>query len=563
MIGRALNGRYELAEILGVGGMATVWRGHDRVLGRSVAVKVLNGGLADDPRFAERFGREAQHAAMLVHPRIVMVFDSGVDQGSPYIVMELVHGRSLSQLLAENGRNGQNGRSAVPGMPGVPGMSGALPVERAVGIAAAVCEALGVAHAAGLVHRDIKPGNIMISDDGGVKVVDFGIARASSSSSQLTQTATVLGTAAYLSPEQATAAEVDGRADLYALGCVLVEMLTGEPPFTAEAPVAIAFKHVSEQPTPVSLRRPDIPPALDAAVLRLLAKNPGDRPADAAAARAELLAAVPVAAAQDRTAELLAATQALPPVTLPFNPFPAAQGFAAQGAPAHSSPAYVDRAYVDPQRTSVLPPLPPLPPVASYVPQSDRVRVPRRNPLVPVGIGVAVLVGAAAIAAFAFGGSPAGGTKAGQAGAAPAVHGAAATSSAQPPAPAKASPSSSSPASTAKPGPAGALAALRAAVEQAQFTKERDKQSELLGYLDDAAAALADHQPQDADPALRNAQRLIRDLAKKHAIDGATAQNWQSRLNSLLGASRPQSSLPSPDPGQQDQGDGGPGYDQG
>ncbi|GAA0676060.1 hypothetical protein GCM10010193_31410 [Kitasatospora atroaurantiaca] len=487
MIGRALNGRYVLEEILGVGGMATVYRGHDRVLGRPVAVKVLNGGLADDPHFAERFGREAQHAAMLVHPRIVMVFDSGVDQGSPYIVMELVHGRSLSRLLAE-----------TPG----------LPVERAVGIAAAVCEALEVAHAAGLVHRDIKPGNIMITPDGGVKVVDFGIARVSSSSSRLTQPATVLGTAAYLSPEQATAAEVDGRADLYAVGCVLVEMLTGEPPFTADAPVAIAFKHVSEQPAPVSARRPDVPAGLDAAVLRLLAKNPAERPADAGSARAELLAAVPVAAATDRTTELLAATQALPPIAAP----PAGP-------------------YADPQRTSVLPPLAPLPP--SFGPQTsmphtsmmEPIRPDRRRPLVLAGVGVAVVAGAAAIAAFALSG-PGGGARAGVS--TPTV---AASASASPSA--SESPSTL-PTPTAKPGPAGALAALRAAVAQAQITKERDRQADLLGLLDDASGALADHQPQVAEQTLRNAQKVVRDLAKKHAIDNGTSQNWQNRLGSLI-----------------------------
>ncbi|MFD0571484.1 protein kinase [Kitasatospora gansuensis] len=297
MIGRALNGRYELGEILGVGGMATVYRGHDHQLGRPVAVKVLNGGLADDPRFGERFGQEAQHAARLHHPRIVTVFDSGVDQGSPYIVMELVHGRPLSQLIAETTW---------------------LPVERAVGIAAAVCEALEVAHAAGLVHRDIKPGNIMITHEGGVKVVDFGIARASSSGAQLTQTAAVLGTAGYLSPEQATASPLDGRSDLYAVGCVLTEMLTGEPPFTADTSVAVAFRHVTEQPAPPSYRRPGLPPVLDTAVLRLLAKNPADRPADAAAARAELLAAVPVFTPADRTSELLAETRAMPPVPMPY-----------------------------------------------------------------------------------------------------------------------------------------------------------------------------------------------------------------------------------------------------
>ncbi|MDH6124539.1 protein kinase [Kitasatospora sp. GP82] len=528
MIGRALNGRYVLEEILGVGGMATVWRGHDRVLGRAVAVKVLNGGLADDPRFAERFGREAQHAAMLVHPRIVTVFDSGVDQGSPYIVMELVHGRPLSRLIAELGR---------------------LPVERSVGIAAAVCEALEVAHAAELVHRDIKPGNIMITHDGGVKVVDFGIARVGSSSSRLTQTATVLGTAAYLSPEQATAAGVDGRSDLYAVGCVLVEMLTGQPPFDADTPVGIAFKHVSEQPAPVAARRPDVPPALDAAVLRLLAKQPADRPATAATARAELLAAVPVAATTDRTAELLAAgdrtaeligaTQLLPPVVAPQLGVGAA-----------------DPGHADAQRTAVLPPTVPPPFAPSFPPSAVPSDAPpvtgpatslmeavplspheasgpspqrRRRPLVPIAIGVAVVAGVAAVGAFALSGSS--GSPAGTAAETgrPAAAAPTAAASASP------SPSASAgPAPTARSGPAAALAALRAEVAKAQFAKERDKQGDLLDRLDSAAEAIAEHRPQDAESVLRNVQKTVRDLAKKHVIDGGAGQNWQNRLGALI-----------------------------
>ncbi|WP_441245369.1 protein kinase domain-containing protein [Kitasatospora sp. McL0602] len=517
MIGRALNGRYELVEILGVGGMATVWRGHDRVLGRSVAVKVLNGGLADDPRFAERFGREAQHAAMLAHPRIVMVFDSGVDQGSPYIVMELVNGRPLSQLIVGDGQLPPAG----------------LPVERAVGVAAAVCEALEVAHAAGLVHRDIKPGNIMITDDGGVKVVDFGIARASSSGSQLTQTATVLGTAAYLSPEQATAAEIDGRADLYALGCVLVEMLTGAPPFTADAPVAIAFKHVSEQPTPVSVRRPGIPPALDAAVLRLLAKNPADRPADAARARAELLAAVPATAAPDRTAELLATTQVFAPLTPPLTPPPA-------HPPAAATTALPHLPFTEQQRTSLLPPV--QPPGPAYEPPQPPVPERRRRPLVLAGVGLAVAGGVAAVAAFAFS-SPGGDTKGGT----PATQAAGPAAGPSPSVSPSASPSSSaspSPSASPKAGSAGLLTALRAAIEQASFNKEHGAQGDLLGLMDDAAAALADRQPQRADQSLRNAQRLIKDLVKKHAVDGGAAQNWQNRINAVLATLHAAQQLP-------------------
>ncbi|MBV2154699.1 protein kinase [Kitasatospora sp. SUK 42] len=523
MIGRALNGRYELVEILGVGGMATVWRGIDHVLGRQVAVKVLNGGLADDPRFAERFSREAQHAAMLVHPRIVMVFDSGVDQGTPFIVMELVQGRSLAAVLAQQPQ---------------------LPVERAVGIAAAVCEALAVAHAAELVHRDIKPGNIMITDDGGVKVVDFGIARAGSSSN-LTQTASVLGTAAYLSPEQATASALDGRTDLYAVGCVLTEMLTGETPFTAETPVAIAFKHVSEQPQPPSLRRPGLPPALDAAVLRLLAKHPAARPADAATARAELLSTVPGLAVGDPTAELLAttaaATQLLPPV-----------------APAHPvAPAYpAAPAYPNQQHTTLLPPQPPaatsvmasipaMPttPAPAPVPHGPR-RGSRRKPLVLGALGVAGLAGVAALAVTAFD-EPAGNaaaTKPSAAATAPDTRAASPTATATPaPTPGSAAPTT--PAATPTPPPTQAvprnqpadlqIQAFRQAVAQTQIAKERDRQLELLRILDDTSARLNEGNPDDAAQELKGAQKVIKDLGKKHAIDGPTYANWNARLSAL------------------------------
>ncbi|MFE6056818.1 protein kinase [Kitasatospora sp. NPDC056446] len=529
MIGRALNGRYELVEILGVGGMATVWRGVDRVLGRQVAVKVLNGGLADDPRFAERFSREAQHAAMLVHPRIVMVFDSGVDQGTPFIVMELVSGRSLAALLA---------------------YQPTLPVERAVGIAAAVCEALAVAHAAGLVHRDIKPGNIMITDDGGVKVVDFGIARAGSSSN-LTQTASVLGTAAYLSPEQATASALDGRTDLYAVGCVLTEMLTGATPFTAETPVAIAFKHVSEQPLPPSVRRPGLPPAVDAAVLRLLAKDPAGRPADAAAARAELLATVPGLVVGDPTAELLAtaaATQLLPPVApvRPGQPYPGHQS----AHPGHQ-PAYPDQ-----QHTTLLPPQPPAAtsvmaavpaappgfvPARASAPAPASARNGRRKPLVLGALGVAGLAGVAALALTAFdepAGSPA---------PKPAAKSAAATAPGAPaptptPTPTAASASqttpSASPAATQvvpRNQPAALqLQSFRQAVAQAQVGKDRDHQLELLRILDAASARLNEGDPDTAAQELKGAQKTIRDLGKKRAIDAPTYANWNARLSALF-----------------------------
>ena len=231
---RVLGGRYRLLEVLGTGGMATVYRAGDEVLDREVAVKVLSPQYATDPGFLARFEREARHVARLSHPRIVTVFDSGIDGEMPYIVMELAAGRTLRELLDE---------------------AGPRPAGEAVSIAAAVCEALEAAHAAGLVHRDIKPANIVLSG-GQVKVLDFGIAWAPD---RATRTQAVMGTAAYLSPEQASGARAGPQSDLYSLGCVLFEMLTGAPPFVGDSPVGIAYRHVHEDPGPPSARRPAVP----------------------------------------------------------------------------------------------------------------------------------------------------------------------------------------------------------------------------------------------------------------------------------------------------------------
>jgi eukaryotic-like serine/threonine-protein kinase len=263
-----LGSRYVLLEVLGVGGMATVWRGRDEVLGREVAVKVLSPQYAADAAFRARFVREARHAAAVSHPRVVTVFDCGVDGMMPFIVMELVAGRTLRQVLD---------------------MAGPLPPDDAVAIAAAVCEALEAAHAVGLVHRDIKPANIVLSG-GEVKVLDFGIARLEGTAGG-TRAQTVLGTAAYLSPEQASGRQAGPQADLYGLGCVLFEMLTGRPPFTAESEVGVAYRQVHDDPGLPSARRPGLPVQLDWITSRLMAKNPADRPPGAAAARADLLAA--------------------------------------------------------------------------------------------------------------------------------------------------------------------------------------------------------------------------------------------------------------------------------
>jgi serine/threonine-protein kinase len=252
---RVLADRYELEEVLGQGGMARVFKGNDRVLSRTVAVKVLSPQFAGDEQFVARFRREAQAAAALNHPNIVSVYDTGSQGDVHYIVMEYVEGRTLRDVIRQEG----------PLLP-----------ERASEIAEAVSSALAAAHEAGLVHRDIKPGNIMITRDGEVKVMDFGIARTSTGDT-LTQTASILGTASYLSPEQAQGESVDARSDIYSLGCVLYEMLTARAPFSGDSPVAIAYKHVRESPVPPARLNPDVPPSLESVVMKCMAKNPVNR----------------------------------------------------------------------------------------------------------------------------------------------------------------------------------------------------------------------------------------------------------------------------------------------
>ena len=251
-----LGGRYRVERELGRGGMAKVFQGTDTVLGRAVAIKVLAPRFADDEGFVQRFRREAQAAASISHPNIVSVFDTGSDGGVHYIVMEYVEGRTLAEFLAGGGR---------------------IMPDRATAIAQDVCRALDAAHAQGVIHRDIKPGNIMLDPRGRVKVTDFGIARITTTAETVEQTAAILGTVSYLSPEQAQGQPVDGRSDLYSVGCVLYEMLTGRPPFLGDTPVAVASKQVLEQPVPPSRMNGDVAPDLDAVVLRALAKNPANR----------------------------------------------------------------------------------------------------------------------------------------------------------------------------------------------------------------------------------------------------------------------------------------------
>ncbi|HEX6207748.1 MAG TPA: protein kinase [Actinomycetota bacterium] len=251
-----LADRYELEEPLGAGGMASVYRGTDRVLDRTVAVKVLDRSLGRDPEFVERFRREARAAAGLTHPGTVAVYDTGEDDGRRFIVMELIDGETLADLLARE----------AP-----------LDPERVALLAADILEALAAAHDRGLVHRDVKPGNVLLTSEGEPKVADFGIARAATSET-ITVGSKVLGTAAYLSPEQARGRPVDARCDLYAMGCVLYEMLTGAPPFRGGSPVSVATKHIHEDPPPLPS---SVPPSLAAVVMQALEKDPDDRFPDA------------------------------------------------------------------------------------------------------------------------------------------------------------------------------------------------------------------------------------------------------------------------------------------
>jgi serine/threonine-protein kinase len=254
LIDTLFDGRYRIVRKLGAGGMADVYLAEDQELGRRVAIKILNGRHANDDQFIERFRREAKNAAALNHPNIVSIYDRGEAEDTYYIAMEFLDGRSLKELIVGHGQ---------------------APVKVAVEYARQILSALRFAHRHGIVHRDIKPHNVLVDREGRVKVTDFGIARAGTS--QMTETGSIVGTAQYLSPEQARGGEVDQRSDLYSLGIVLYELLTGKTPFEGDTPVEIAMKHLSTPPQPPSKLRSDIPRELDMVVLRALAKDPDDR----------------------------------------------------------------------------------------------------------------------------------------------------------------------------------------------------------------------------------------------------------------------------------------------
>ncbi|WP_405479776.1 Stk1 family PASTA domain-containing Ser/Thr kinase [Streptomyces sp. NBC_00009] len=368
---RRLGGRYELGQVLGRGGMAEVYLAHDTRLGRTVAVKTLRADLARDPSFQARFRREAQSAASLNHPAIVAVYDTGEDYidgtSIPYIVMEYVDGSTLRELL-------HSGRKLLP--------------ERAMEMTIGILQALEYSHRAGIVHRDIKPANVMLTRTGQVKVMDFGIARAMGDSGMtMTQTSAVIGTAQYLSPEQAKGEQVDARSDLYSTGCLLYELLTVRPPFVGDSPVAVAYQHVREEPQPPSVFDSEITPEMDAIVLKALTKDPDYRYQSADEMRADIEAC------------------------LDGQPVAATAGMGAVGYGGH--PDDQQTAMLHPQngggQTSMLPPVNPDDGGYGYDDRPDRRRQSqgknRTSTILLVLAGVLVLVGAILIGKFFMDGS--------------------------------------------------------------------------------------------------------------------------------------------------------------
>ena len=324
-----LNGRYELARRVGRGGMAEVFLARDRLLDRPVAIKILFPEFAIDPSFVARFRREAQSAANLNHPNIVGVYDWGKERGTYYIVMEYIDGQSVSDILRADGP---------------------IEAKRAAGIAADVAGALGFAHHKGVVHRDVKPGNVLIASNGEVKVADFGIARAMTSSSEenLTQTGSVMGTATYFSPEQAQGKPVDPRSDLYSLGVVLYEMSAGKPPFSADSPVAIAYKHVQEPLPSLREKVPGVPEGYEAITIKALAKDADDRYQDGAEMRADLLRF------REGRPVLAAGVRATPPpglVTTVTAAVPHSAGTTVATAPVGDARRYEDEPVIGNRRT--------------------------------------------------------------------------------------------------------------------------------------------------------------------------------------------------------------------
>ena len=364
IVGRVLEGRYRVVGHLARGGMSTVYHAVDERLDRKVAVKVMSAALSTDPAFADRFTREARVAARLSHPNVVSVYDQGTDDGHVFLVMELVRGRTLRDLLRERG---------------------ALNPALAVSIMEPVLGALAAAHRAGLVHRDVKPENILLADDGAVKVADFGLARAIESDGSSTRTGLMMGTVAYCPPEQISRGSADARSDVYSAGVVLFELLTGAAPYSGDSAMAVAYQHVNSDVPAPSSRRPGIPVALDEVVQRATRREPSGRPLDAGALLAEL---------HDVRLDL-----ELPVVPVPSRPRADEDPHATQVIAAHresasrqgsevTAPAYGPQRADDRRHTTVerRPPMPPMAPVGrpERSPSAQRRRRARRRTLIAI-----------------------------------------------------------------------------------------------------------------------------------------------------------------------------------
>jgi serine/threonine-protein kinase len=349
LIDTLFDGRYQIVRRLGAGGMANVYLAEDQELGRRVAIKILNDRHANDDQFVERFRREAKSAASLSHPNIVSIYDRGEAEGTYYIAMEHLDGRNLKELIVARGP---------------------APVRIAIEYTRQILGALGFAHRHEIVHRDVKPHNVLVDGDGRLKVTDFGIARAGAS--QMTETGSIVGTAQYLSPEQARGGQIDQRSDLYSVGVVLYELLTGAVPFTGDSPVEIAMKHLSTTPSPPSALRPDIPHDLDLVVMRALAKDPDDRYQTADEMDADLERVARGASVSAQTAEAATAILAAP-ATMPT-------AITRAPSPGPSGPAYTP------------------PPV--YYDLDERPR--RRRPIWPWLLALILLVSAGVGAVYAW-----------------------------------------------------------------------------------------------------------------------------------------------------------------
>jgi eukaryotic-like serine/threonine-protein kinase len=466
--GRVLAGRYAVREPLGRGGMAEVYLATDRVLDRPVAVKVLGGWLADDDAFVERFRREALAAARLSHPNLVAVYDAGADDGTRFIVMEHVPGETLAAALARGG---------------------AMPAPTAAAIAIDVANALEVAHAAGIVHRDVKPENVMLTADGRAKLTDLGIARGLDGES-LTRTASILGTASYVSPEQARGEPVDHRSDLYSLGCVLYQMLTGRRPFEGDDPFAVAYLHVHERPTPPRELEPSVPVALEASVLRAMEKDP-----DARFPSAAVFAAALGPAASQASRE---------PVTAPLAPVGA---------------------------TAPYPPVGPEPP-----PRHER--LPERRGWVPVAVALVVLALLGGIAAALISGEEPTGSADDRS---PTPSPSPSLTPSPSPSPSRSPSPSPSPSPTVAPPVDAvneALAALQAVVTEALADGRitEDAAGEIDEHVDGALGTFAEGQTEEAIRELDDLESRIDELAEEDEVSNQTMQRLDRALQALAEA---------------------------